>query len=56
MKTLIFSLLFSGQSVSVPVNEIVSVQQGDSKQRTKTINAPSNLFTGKTDTGMEEVP
>lgn len=37
------------------MNEIVSVQQGDSKQQTKTINAPSNLFTGKTDTGMEEV-
>ncbi|XP_073456489.1 ceramide kinase-like isoform X2 [Aquarana catesbeiana] len=33
------------QLVSVPVNEIVSVQQGDSKQQTKTINAPSNLFT-----------
>ncbi|XP_018417321.1 PREDICTED: ceramide kinase-like [Nanorana parkeri] len=33
------------QSVSVPVDEMVTVQQGDSKQQTKTIDAPSNLFT-----------
>ncbi|XP_072286690.1 ceramide kinase-like isoform X3 [Pyxicephalus adspersus] len=31
--------------VSVPVNEIVTVQQGDHKQQTKAINAPSTYFT-----------
>ncbi|XP_073446982.1 ceramide kinase-like isoform X2 [Dendrobates tinctorius] len=32
-------------TVSIPVNEIVTVHPGDSKQQTKRISAPSNQFT-----------
>ncbi|KAE8583321.1 hypothetical protein XENTR_v10020483 [Xenopus tropicalis] len=34
-----------GPSVSIPVNEIVAVHQGDRKEQSKTIDAPSNRFT-----------
>ncbi|XP_068104558.1 ceramide kinase-like [Hyperolius riggenbachi] len=31
--------------VCIPLNEIITVQQGNAKQQSKTINAPSNQFT-----------
>ncbi|KAM9324215.1 ceramide kinase-like [Gastrophryne carolinensis] len=34
-----------GVKASIPLNEIVTVEQGDHKQKTKSLRAPSNLFT-----------